>query len=130
MMDKKDSKVDLIKESMKSWRVPGVLPEQEAWVKVQDKIASGKVVRIHRGAPAYRWYWAAGTAAACLLAFVFLYGSGSSGEEKAIADAGIHELPEGSSVLLNKESTVYYHSGTFGEDRLLRLEGNFRYGDR
>lgn len=122
-MEKRESKEELIKEAMKSWRMLGVLPEHEAWEKVQDKITSGKIIRINRATPIHRWMWAAGAAAACLLAFVFMYGSGSSGEEQKIAQAGTHELPEGSLILLNAKSTAQYHSGTFSEDRLIKLDG-------
>jgi ferric-dicitrate binding protein FerR (iron transport regulator) len=122
-MEKPESKEEVVREAMKSWRVPGGLSEHAAWEQVQEKIASGKKVKITPFTPNNYRIWATGAVAACLIIFVFFYGSGSSAEEVKISEVGIHALPEGSTVLLNKASAVYYQPASFQEERSLKLDG-------
>ena len=107
---------------LNSWSVPYKQSKEAAWDELQAKIGldqEAKVININaKRRPV--WYALAGAAMIALAALLFL-NSDNSVEVNSGANALVHELPDGSTVTLNKYSSLRYEED-FAE-RALELKG-------
>jgi ferric-dicitrate binding protein FerR (iron transport regulator) len=107
---------------LNSWSVPYKQTKEAAWDELQAKIGldqEAKVININaKRRPV--WYALAGAAMIALAALLFL-NSDNSVEVNSGANALVHELPDGSTVTLNKYSSLRYEED-FAE-RALELKG-------
>jgi len=107
---------------LNAWSVPYKQSKEAAWDELQAKIGfdqEAKVININaKRRPV--WYALAGAAMIALVALLFL-NSDHSVEVNSGASALVHELPDGSTVTLNKYSSLRYEED-FAE-RALELNG-------
>ncbi|NQX92182.1 MAG: FecR family protein [Flavobacteriales bacterium] len=116
-------KEEIYKEILSNWKVPGREDTNASWEELQNRISVSqpeetKVVKmpwlVRRG-------WAVAAAAAVVVA-VFMFSKGGD-EITVLAENSVKtvELPDGSKVTLNENSSITYNQSW--EERVLTLEG-------
>jgi len=97
----------------------------QLWSRIEAAVDQGEETG---ASPARRrrLRWLGYAAAACALALLVLQWWNSRGWEVIETDAGqqfAYELPDGSVVELNAATTLRYHPGRFGRERVVELSG-------
>lgn len=109
----------MIDELLTNWKVPQQCTEDEAWQKLQQRIATQtKVVPLWKRPLS----WAAAAAVALLLVATFVFSEGSYEELKAEAPQRV-VLPDGSMAHVNEGAFLRWSSDWQRNARLLELDG-------
>lgn len=119
-MSKKISFETKLDECLKQNRISFKLSPEQSWQEIERRIGSAKVVEIkHTKRPVF-WRIAVAASIALIATTGLLYVMGSNNFETTSSTAQI-ELPDGSSVVLNANSTASYNSLAWIFDREVEL---------
>lgn len=113
-----EEKVDIC---LKEGRIPFRKTKEEGWESVKDRIETAEVRSISASRPAVYMRYAAAAAVIAILLSVsaIIVGSSEVNSDQTIASI---ELPDGSSVTLNKNTTFSYNSALWYFNRSVELE--------
>lgn len=110
-------------ETASEFDVKVYVPKAVAWEMLEEKILANKKPRV---ITMPRRYWITGVAASFILAIGALFLLSQPRQavfDTATAESNTVNLPNGSAVYLNANSTISYSEKTWGEERLITLQG-------
>lgn len=95
---------------IKSWEVPANLSEDQAWERLQAKMASASAAPSAKVVPMRRWWVGIAAAAAVISAIILLWPSAIEQTMVATAKGEMRTvtLPDGSTAILNGGSTLSF----------------------
>lgn len=113
---------------IKSWEVPANLSEDQAWERLQAKMASASAAPSSKVVPMRRWWVGIAAAAAVISAIILLWPSAIEQTMVATAKGEMRTvtLPDGSTAILNGGSTLSFENN-WEEGRELNMEGQVFY---
>jgi transmembrane sensor len=119
--------IELIDRTLKNFKVPQTMSDQEALLRVKSRIAlGGKVVELPVRTKNNMLYYISAAAATVLFLFGLWYTFLYPRNKELFAQRGQHneyQLPDGSEVAMNAESKISYKEKNFNKNRNIRLEG-------
>lgn len=110
-------------EAASEFDVKSYVPKAVAWEMLEEKILAGKKSKV---VTMPRRYWITGVAASFILAIGALFLIPQSNRmviDTANAESNTINLPNGSAVYLNANSTISYSEKTWEQERLVELDG-------
>lgn len=110
-------------EAASEFDVKSYVPKAVAWEMLEEKILAGKKSKV---ITMPRRYWITGVAASFILAIGALFLIPESNQmviDTATAESNTINLPNGSAVYLNANSTISYSEKTWEQERLIELDG-------
>lgn len=110
-------------EAASDFDVKTYVPKAVAWEMLEEKILAGKKSKI---ITMPRRYWITGVAASFILAIGALFLLSQPNQaviDTATAESNTVNLPSGSAVYLNANSTISYSEKTWAQERLVELKG-------